>query len=91
MTIPEYLKTGNRKCKCQGVKLSVTFDLIKRQISRHNDSFKNLYDNVIFGVITKDEGRHNARCSQCNKLYMSSKNKKTLMKSIKDSGMEIEK
>lgn len=90
MTLSEYLATGARYCECKNVAFRVEPYFIKQYRQRHRDSFTNLVANVILGEEEiKPRKVYNARCSQCNKLYLCSRTLKVLKENIKQSNIEI--
>lgn len=89
MTIMEWLKTGKRKCNCSNLLLIISTVEITNQKRRHSDEITNLMCNVLLGVkYKKPIKRHVVRCSQCDKLYFASSNKRNLIKDIKETGIK---
>lgn len=87
MTIPEWLKTGKRKCECHDVKLICAKYQYNRMIRR--GGFANQVAAAFHGNKYTRETVWRLFCDQCLKLYMVAGLKRKAESAAAAAGMEL--
>lgn len=90
MTIPEWLKTGKRRCNCKDVELIFYKKEWKVMIAR--GSWQKQFAQVLSGTVKyKKDIRWIAECNQCSKFYLASEKRKDLIEAMEISEIKYSK
>jgi hypothetical protein len=86
----EWLASGQRKCACPDVRLTVSRWELKREWPWSSNPIRNLILSVQRGVryCKHPQRGWQAECSQCSRLYLVASNRPELRRQIQAAGLE---
>jgi len=88
MTPLEYLQSGRRLCKCEGIKLRIVKHVYYPRKHYSTDPVKHLISTALYGAkLGKPFNIYSARCIFCGKIYLSGRNQRLLKQQIIESGV----